>query len=285
MHFYEGDTYCGIISLQLEQVYLTRFIYIHTLNRFAMELAFLLFDFPCTRYCCSSPGLSITDSTADTSVWFCGKRLPWTIIRYKNNAYIKVTITPYHHFKVRLFFSSQHLTWLTHLSINTYIHLTNVPDAKLMWSIESIEKYYYYVIANPFQVLFFSYIQVNSSNCKVTFYDGPGILANKTISLDRSVFKTITTTAFSALIYLEKSHSTNQTIHIEIQSKSNTFRPERCIRRMWIVRLFLFASSIKRTQFCYVRISLQYLPEIRKLSVVFSGGSMLTTGFGVKITA
>ena len=162
---YEEYRYCGMISLRRDQVNLPGFIHVATLNEFAIELDILLFDFTWTRYGCASHGLSILDDATDKSEWFCGKRLPWIIMRFKsNNDYIELNITPYQHFQVRLFYSSQSLTWLKHLIHHHYIHLPHTPVAIAASTGEAIEKYNYYAIANHFQVLVFSHIKVTSSN-------------------------------------------------------------------------------------------------------------------------
>ena len=279
---YEENRYCGMISLRRDQylLYLPRFIYVATLNKLAMELDILLFDFTWTRYGCASHGLSISDNATDTSEWFCGKRLPWIIMRLKSKAYIKLNITPFQHFKVKLFYSSQNLTWLKHLTLHHSIHLTHIAVAMAASTLKLIEKYYYYIIANQFDVLLFSDIKVTSSKCKITFYDGPGILSQELITLkklNKLGFRKITTTSFAAFILLEKLLSTNATIHLAMQSVGNKIAPKRCVRNIEFFRLINFVSTIARTEFCYVGISLKNPLYIKKMNMYFSGFSMATS--------
>ena len=270
-----------MISLRWEELYLPQFIYVSTLNEFAMELDVLLFDFTWTRYGCESHGLSISDDATDTSDWFCGKRLPWTIIRFKSRAYIKIVISSRQYFKVRLFYSSQHLTWLTHLFLHSYIHLAHVPVATIAITVEDIENYHYYVITNPFKILVFTDIKMTSIDGKVTFYDGPGLLSQQIITLKmfkKLNYTKITTTSFAACVLLQKLRSKNATVHLTVQSIGNRITPKGCIRNVAYFRILFFESTIVRTTFCYVGMTLENPPDIRDMSINFAGPSMSTAG-------
>ena len=278
---HEENTYCGMISLSWDQAYIPRFIYVSTLSEFDLEFDILLFDFTWTRYGCASHGMSISDSYTDTTEWLCGKRLPWTMIPLESNkAYIKLKITPYQHFKVRLFYSSQNLTRLKHLTLHNYIHSTRIPVSMTVSTAEKIEKYYFYVIANQFEVLIFSNIKVTPSNFKVAFYDGPGILSQQVLTLkqlNKLGFPIMTTTAFAALISLEKLFSTDDaTMHITMQSVDRPIKTEGCIHNVNYFRVLRFISTITHTQFCYVEINSQNPPHLKNIDMYFSGPSIAT---------
>ena len=278
----QGSTYCGMVTLNTGQLYFPKFVYIKVYKGFAIQLYILSFDFAWSRFGCESHALSFRDNPTSDGVFFCGKRLPWTMVKTKTEAYIKLSIIPYLHFKTNTFYGSYILSWLHRFAQHTYIHSGYGTYTVLQWDPNhylKTETFIYHIVTHPMYNLGFDVMELNLADSKLVFYDGPGILSKLHFVLNNASLKkfkvlNLRTSAFCAFITLKKSIKSPILFRVKINSKQHVRAP---LCRRNPNTLVLIVESIS-TNICYENFeSIERLtPSVHIRRFIFTGSSMIT---------
>ena len=129
-----GPTYCGMVTLNTGQLYLPKFVHITVHNGFIIQLNILSFDFAWPGFGCESHALSFPATPKSDGVFFCGKRLSWTMVITETEAYIKLSITPYLQLEANIFNSSYLSAWFKRFAQHLYIHPRYLSDTVFQWA-------------------------------------------------------------------------------------------------------------------------------------------------------
>ena len=274
-----SSTYCGMVTLNTGQLYFPKFIYIKVDQGFVIQLNILSFDFAWTRFGCESHGLSFPHTQTSDGVFFCGKRLPWSMVKTKTEAYTKLSIIPYLQFKANIFYSSYILSWLHHFAHHTYIHSNFLVDTVLQWAPShylKTESFIYHIITHPMYNLGFDAMVLDLANSELMFYDGPGILSKLLFVLNRASLKrfkvlNLRTLAFCAFVTFKKSFNSTSVFSVNINPEQQRRVPS-CLHHY--VPNAIFVKSTSHT-ICYDKIE-RMRPNLAIFSFIFIGPGMIT---------
>ena len=278
----QGSTYCGMVTFNTGQLYFPKFVHIKVHKGFVIQLYMLSFDFAWTRFGCESHALSFPDTLTSDGVFFCGKRLPWTMVKTDTEAYIKLSIIPYLQFKANIFYSSYILSRLQHFKQHTYIHSGYGSDTVLQWAQNhylKTETFIYHIVTHPMYSLGFDAMELNLGDSKLYFYDGPGVLSKLFFVLNRASLKTfkvlnLRTSAFCAFITLKKSSKSTVVFRVKTNSKQNIRAP--LCRHRPDASSVVVKSTAKNM--CYEKFENieNSAPSIHIYRFIFTGAGMIT---------
>ena len=155
------------------------------------------------------------------------------MVKTKTEAYIKLSIIPYLHFKTNIFYGSYILSWLHRFAQHTYIHSGYGTYTVLQWDPNhylKTETFMYHIVTHPMYNLGFDLMELNLADSKLVFYDGPGILSKLHFVLNSASLKKIKvlnmrTSAFCAFITLKKSLKSPILFRVKINSKQHIRAP------------------------------------------------------------
>ena len=202
-------------------------IHSHFLSGYIILVDFVIFDFEWQEND-GMHGLLINHQKyngINSSIFFNGKRLPWTTLIDNNKVTILIKTVLYRKYKLNLFYSSYKLFWLFRIhqvdsmavSGKTHIKTHSLSAVQPRYK---IERFQYTVLALGLNQLKL-FILATQSNTKLTVYDGPGHLANILFQMNcirKCVDQHVTTSTFSAYIqidFMSLDQFDNITIHVE----------------------------------------------------------------------
>ena len=218
---FDRNAHCGKIVLHPVAAVgrgLENNILIRGTNGFIIHLNMLVFDFEWCSLGCRSHGMGIIDSADNNIVWFCGRRIPWTLVLIGDEVQIRIQLVDGKYKNAMFFYSKLKVNWVEYYTAHIHNHPAGQLSLHSLLPISHVDvfhiKYYsMYVITVPMQVIHF-YGSALKSGVDIAFYDGPGYLSNK-IYLRHKYG--ITTSGFCAFIRVGVSF--NENITLKLQTK------------------------------------------------------------------
>ena len=237
----------------------------------------LLFDFEWCSLGCRSHGMGISDSADAVTVWFCGRRTPWSMVLRGSDIQLHIQVVHDRHKHALFFYNKLKADWVEHYTVNLHYHpvMHNFRHNFPLFSHLDVFRMMYYtihMIVPPMQE-----VRVNrpamDSDVVFAFYDGPGPLSQQRHLPNHPYY--ITTYGFHAYFTFRIQTSQNLIFNLQAINRHITKEPSKhkCMARGTIV---LADHKNFPTIFCFHMFHSRVTPlrlNIHKFT--FSGPTML----------
>ena len=248
--FVDKHRYCGIVAFDWKtSLSFSTYTYIIESEGYMLLFNFLLFDFAWSDLHCSKHGLFIINTATNDTLCFYGKRLPWTMLLNTNNAVIRVETD--RKFKISLFYSTLHVSWVhnfskqTHMNLrkSNHIQINNLSQIEYTYS----DIYYFYVRVEPIKIIAFLQHGVES-NVDLMIFDGPGVLSERLHWLNN----TYVTSGFSGIIQIKRLQKYTSYFLISIRSRNRSHASSTsCFHTKQVYLPISIAVSKKKGKICF----------------------------------
>ena len=187
-------TYCGMIYLGTIMKESFEFIVVVSEEDIIFTNIFL-FDFQWTNHmiCCTN-NLTVHDYGFNEPTVFSGKRLPWTMVSFSNQVSFHVNIHSYGivilHLSYSLhFFGSFNLFLITETIAATDVWRNKPIPVRLFNRASIVRTFHVFSHPGTYQKFSSFWYGNSESQDKITVHDGPGVLSNVILKLDKAVSK------------------------------------------------------------------------------------------------
>ena len=230
---FDRNVHCGKVILR-PRAAVSRGLETHILIRgtkgFILYINMLLFDFEWCSLGCRSHGMGITDSADDKTVWFCGRRIPWTMVLKGNEVLIQFQFAHGKQKKTMFFYNKLKANWVKYYTVNVHSHpktLNYFYNFQLLSHVDVFRMRYYkiFVIARPIEVIRV-YGPTMEPDVVLTFYDGPGHLSQQ-INLHQHTY--FTTSGFRAFFTVFIQLSRDLTLHLQVKARGRDELKHTCV--------------------------------------------------------
>ena len=254
---FDKNIHCGKVVLHPMAVVsrgLENDLRIRNTKGYIIHVNMLLFDFEWCSLGCRSHGMGISDSAGDKTVWFCGRRIPWTIVLRGDEVQIHIQVVHGKYKNAMFFYSKLKTNWVKYYTA----HIHNHPAIQQSWynfrdnshvGVYHIRYYNIYIIALPMQVIHL-YSSALTSDVDLAFYDGPGLLSKKMFS---RYYNGVTTSAFRAFVSVGIHVSENITLKIQAKERRVGEALNGCIVNSYDLRVHAW-STLNAGMICYTEI-------------------------------
>ena len=227
MMSFHSNSYCGIIAVQSRSAVshgMANTILIRGTRGYVIHISMSLFNFDWCSLGCSAHGLGIIDSADGDKIWFCGKRLPWTIVLRGREVQIQIQIMRGKHMNAIFFYNKIKADWVQYYTAHIYNHpvVQSLLYSFLLSShIDRFRMHYYtiHVIVLPMQLIRIIGTKIDSGAVLVG-YDGPGV-SSKRLSLPKHLKHNYgyQTDGFRAFFSVRIHNSQNLTLKLKVVNR------------------------------------------------------------------
>ena len=223
--------YCGALFLNEYNVHsLDMVLFIELIKGHILYYKILKFNFRTSRFTsCGDHGL-VFYYQGFRSEYYCGRRIPWTVIIRSDKSFIHLVIKSYLKYELSIFYSSFHRNW-----IRRFIHvkLLHFRSNELKFNEENIYSVQCYVLAEHNKRIHLNVLSTGPLKGSVMAHDGPGRLSNTILQLDNIISPAnakASTTAYWAFLEVVLPKMTDTVIKIIVQLDSMTRLAALCYR-------------------------------------------------------
>ena len=273
-----GGQYCGSFMMTGRKDVGTRLkTFINVLKGHIILNEVLICNFLMIRgFTCADHGVGLVYEGIANVKYFCGRRVPWTLVIPYEHAVLHIMITAHMGYELSLFYSSVRKGWMKQLvSVKMVVSkwLSGIIAYSSEKEVNSVNMINYHV---SMHVYHFINLRVTSSdfiNGFVVVHDGPGPLSNILLDLNNTYIPAsllIQTTAYWAFVNIFMRNNNGTVIKVRMEFHENLGKAPRCSRGGEM--RFQEMSSFKKNAVCfdYFRVATQFI-AITVEQFVFQG--------------
>ena len=208
----ERNLYCGSIWTKAEKSGMTFVgnISITVTDNHYLHLSFLHFNFSLLRHMnCSHHALVLVSWPNE---YYCGIRIPWTLILRENNVILSLSIQKYMAYNFKLVYISFSPNWGSKMAMlrKRYFASNQIAVINLPIDILDVEitNYQYYMMTSWGRILRIQTSNNDISNTILKIYDGPGTRSKNIFDSNKAITSNnlnIYSTSFSAFLTMEST--------------------------------------------------------------------------------
>ena len=285
------NSYCGSIWAKDEKPGMNFMgnISITVIDNHYLHLNFLNFNFSLFQHVhCSQHSLILVSWPNE---YYCGTRIPWTLILRENNVILLLAIHKYMAYNFKLVYSSFSPNWGQEMSMlrKRYFATSQIVVIDLAIDILDVEikNYQYYMITNWDRILRIQTSIIDISNTILKIYDGPGTRSNSIFDSSKAISSNnlnIYSTSFAAFLTMESiGLRVNTLTNFYFGVSGVRFHHDKACHDFYksnddTMRQVL-RSSNQRNVYCFINISSPSIRHSIRLTLYtfrFSGSNMMT---------
>ena len=182
---------------------------------------------------------SMIIGTETETEMYCGSRIPWTILVTESKAAVRLIITKYIPYSLKIFYSGFHQNWVENVAqvMTRDYQKNNSIEISQSLNIRGIygKWHEFYMVVNPPDIIMLQVVWLEKSNTSMQIHDGPGPVSkliyrqNEQTSHAHGAMKS---TSFSAFARIASTYRYDISVRIHMSISDNVWLYDVCGPRL-----------------------------------------------------